>query len=55
MLLKFRGVTCSCPEHNARFLHHHSYYDLATITVYTKGKTPEETCEEILERIKGNL
>ena len=39
---------------NARFLRHHTYYDLARITVYTKGKTPEETCQEILERIKGH-
>jgi shikimate kinase len=36
----------------ARFLRHHTYYDLARITVYTKRKTPEETCEEILERVK---
>jgi shikimate kinase len=38
---------------NARFLKHHTYYDLARITVYTQGKTPEETCQEILERVKG--
>jgi shikimate kinase len=37
---------------NTRFLRHHSYYDLARITVYTRGKTPEETCEEILARVK---
>jgi len=37
---------------NARFLRHHSYYDLARITIYTRGKTPEETCEEILARVK---
>lgn len=35
----------------ARFLRHHTYYDLARITVYTKGRTPEETCREILELI----
>jgi shikimate kinase len=35
-----------------RFLKHHTYYDLARLTVYTKGKTPEETCQEILERVK---
>jgi shikimate kinase len=37
---------------NARFLKHHTYYDLARMTVYTRGKTPEETCEEILARVK---
>jgi shikimate kinase len=36
----------------ARFLKHHTYYDLARLTVYTRGKTPEETCQEILERVK---
>ncbi len=30
------------------YLRHHSYYDLAKFTVYTAGKTPGETCEEIL-------
>jgi len=36
---------------NARFLRHHTYYDLARITVYTQGRTPEETRQEILERV----
>jgi len=35
----------------ARFLAHHSYYDLATRTVYTARKTPFETCQEILNGI----
>jgi adenylate kinase family enzyme len=34
---------------NAHFLTHHSYYDLAKLTVYTHGKTPAQTCAEILE------
>jgi shikimate kinase len=29
---------------------HRSSRDLATLTVYTAGRTPEETCEEILRR-----
>ncbi len=29
----------------------HTYYDLAKITVYTQGKSPQETCQEILERV----
>jgi len=33
------------------FLTHHTYYDLAKITVYTQGKSPLETCEEILRRV----
>jgi shikimate kinase len=37
---------------NARFLRHHTYYNLARITVYTRGRTPEQTCQEILARVK---
>lgn len=35
-----------------RFLTHHAYYDLAKFTVYTDGKTPEQTCQEILSKLK---
>lgn len=38
-------------DFNSHFLSHHSYYDLAKSTVYTKGKTPEKTCDEILRCI----
>jgi hypothetical protein len=37
---------------NRHFLTHHSNQELATITVYTGGHTPEQTCGEIL-RITG--
>ena len=33
------------------FVHHPSNRRLATLTVYTEGKTPEETCDEILRRL----
>ena len=36
---------------NAHFVKHHSNRDLAKIVVYTEGKTPEQTCEEILAAI----
>jgi shikimate kinase len=35
-------------DFNAHFLAHHGYYDLAKFTVYTKGRTPTETCAEIV-------
>jgi len=35
-------------DFNAHFLHHPGYYDLAKFTIYTKDRTPEETCDEIL-------
>jgi len=40
------------PNINEHFVKHHSNYDLAKHTVYTKGKTPEETCAEILGLLK---
>ncbi len=36
---------------NTFFLRHHTYYDLAKFTVYTRGRTPEETCAEILKLV----
>jgi shikimate kinase len=40
-------------EVNEHFVRHHSNYDLAKLIVYTKGKTPEETCEEIINWLRG--
>jgi hypothetical protein len=34
---------------NQHLITHHSNHDLATVTVYTEGKTPEETCDEVLQ------
>jgi shikimate kinase len=39
-------------EMNAYFLKHHANRDLAKITVYTKDRTPEETCDEIIRKLK---
>ena len=36
---------------NSHFVRHHSNYDLAKIIVYTKGKTQEETRDNIIEAI----
>lgn len=41
------------PNINMHFINHHSNYDLAKFTVYTKDKTPEETCSEILDLISS--
>ena len=40
-------------DFNAHFLAHHGYYDLATFTVYTKGRTPSESCAEIMALARG--
>jgi shikimate kinase len=39
-------------DFNEHFVKHHSNHDLAKIVVYTEGKSPEETCDEILRLIK---
>ena len=38
---------------NEHFIRHHSNRDLAKIVVYTDGKTPEETRDEILSLVKA--
>ncbi|HEX5322425.1 MAG TPA: shikimate kinase [Capsulimonadaceae bacterium] len=38
-------------EVNAHFVHHHSNSDLAKIVVYTSGKAPEQTCDEIAQAV----
>ncbi|MEL6128529.1 MAG: shikimate kinase [Cyanobacteria bacterium J06628_4] len=37
---------------NEHFLKHPSNYELAKFTVYTKAKTPQETCREVLRLVK---
>ena len=37
---------------NEHFVLHHSNYDLAKITIYTEGKTPDETCDEIIALLR---
>jgi shikimate kinase len=39
------------PNINEHFVKHHSNHDLAKFVVYTKGKTAEETCDEILKLV----
>ena len=39
-------------EMNAYFVHHHANTDLAKITICTQNKTPEETCDEIIGKLK---
>jgi len=37
---------------NERFVRHHSNRELATIEVYTKDRTPDETCAEIMAQLR---
>lgn len=39
---------------NEHFVRHHSNYDLAKYTAYTKDKTPEQTCDEVLDWVRNN-
>ena len=36
---------------NEHFIKHHSNHDLAKYVVYTKDRTPEQTCEDVLSKI----
>ncbi|NWG33404.1 MAG: shikimate kinase [Chloroflexi bacterium] len=39
---------------NELFIRHHSNYDLAKYIAYTKDKTPEQTCDEVLQWVRSN-
>ena len=39
-------------ELNEHFIRHHSNHDLAKQVVYTEGKTPHETADEVLRRCR---
>lgn len=39
-------------DFNEQFIKHHSNHDLATIVVYTKGKTPEDVAAELESRVR---
>ena len=39
---------------NEHFVRHHSNFDLANHIVYTKDKTPEQTCDEILRYVRSH-
>jgi hypothetical protein len=39
------------PNINEHFIRHHSNRDLAKHIVYSKGKTAEQTCEEVYDLV----
>ena len=42
-------------DFDEHFVRHHSNYDLAKHVVYTKGKTPEQSCADIVALIRPPL
>ena len=42
------------PDINEHFIRHPSNYELATFTMYTEDRLPEETCAEIVGRIQSS-
>ncbi|HLV80798.1 MAG TPA: shikimate kinase [Chthonomonadaceae bacterium] len=51
-ILEERGfIRIDGAEINDHFVRHHSNHDLAKYVFYTQGKTPEQTCDEILTRL----
>jgi len=45
------GIVSRGFDFHEHFVKHHSNHDFAKYVVYTKGKSPEETCTEILEML----
>lgn len=41
-------------EVNEHLVYHHSNYDLAKSIVYTKDRTPSETCDEVLTWVRSH-
>ncbi|MEO1375623.1 MAG: shikimate kinase [Cyanobacteria bacterium J06635_10] len=39
---------------NEHFVKHHSNHDLANYIIYTKDRTPKQTCEDVLNKINPN-
>jgi shikimate kinase len=46
------GIISNGLDLNEHFVKHHSNYDLAKLIIYTQEKSPEETRDEILKRVK---
>ncbi|MDZ7962806.1 MAG: shikimate kinase [Aulosira sp. DedQUE10] len=46
------GIVSHGLDFNEHFIKHHSNHDLAKSVIYTKDKSPEETRDEILKRVK---
>lgn len=54
-LLDERGyVLYEGVELTEHFVRHHSNHDLAKLRLYTQGKTPQESCAELLARLDPN-
>jgi shikimate kinase len=51
---EFGTVDPALLQVNEHFVRHPSNHRLAKIVVYTDGKTPDETCAEVLQRIAGS-
>jgi shikimate kinase len=58
-ILTERQLTMAPPEDHSvirglieHHVKHHSNHELSNIVIYTKGKTPQETCEELIDRLK---
>jgi hypothetical protein len=48
---RYGGLVSNGVDFDTHFVTHHANHDLATLVVYTEGKTPEETAAEILRRM----
>ena len=46
-----RMVEMILADHNEYFVRHPANYQLAKLVIYTKDKTPEDICEELVQRL----
>ena len=51
ILRKRNEITDEIPDFNTLYFKDRTFWDLAKFVVYTEGKTPEETCGEVLEKL----
>ena len=52
VLYKRNEITEDIPDFNVLYFKDRTFWDIAKFVVYTEGKTPEETCEEVIKKLK---
>lgn len=52
ILYKRNEITDEIPDFNVLYFKDKTFWDIAKVIVYTEGKTPEETCGEVLNKLQ---
>ena len=51
ILYKRNEITNEIPDFNTLYFKDKTFWDIAKFILYTEGKTPNETCEEVLRKL----